>query len=98
MRDAGPTLSERPTLLTPHFAGVDSQQTVQRAEAHSCGDDQNEADDDQQCAEETTGCKQTNEQGNNAEYGTDSTVLVGFVAFHDFTLMHKSSISSSSRK
>lgn len=98
MRDAGPTLSERPTLLTPHFAGVDSQQAVQRAKAYCCGDDQNEADDDHQCAEETAGSKQTNEQGNNAEYGTDSTVLVRFVAFHDFTLMHKSSISSMKRK
>lgn len=82
----------------PHFAGVDSQQAVQRAEAHCCGDDQNEADDDQQCAKETAGYKQPNKQGNNANYGTDSAVLVRFVAFHDFTLMHKSSISSFGRK
>lgn len=86
------------TVLAPHFAGVDSQQSVQRAKAHCCGDDQNETDDDQQCAEETADCKQPNEQGDNADYSTDSTVLVRFVAFHNFTLMHKSSISSLGRK
>lgn len=82
----------------PDFAGVDPQQAVKRAKAYCCGDDQNEADDDQQCTEETADCKQPNEQGNNADYSTDSTVLVRFVAFHDFTLMHKSSISSMGRK